>query len=105
MHHLVAFLGLPPAVRHRICHEAGLVCDTDADLNGQPDMADSWPSLDDFQLSCDLLLICCTVYAEVSSIVYSTNRFFIRYRFSHPPTTAGSETAFRLLTNPANGAS
>lgn len=80
--HLRSFLCLLPAVRHRIYYEAGLVNDTDVDLNRRPDAADSWPSSADFQFSYNLLLTCRAVHAEVSSILYSTNRFFIRYRDS-----------------------
>ena len=82
--HLRSFLCLPSSLRHRIYCEAGLIKDEEVNLNRHrlPDIADSWPSSDDFHISYSLLLTCRTIYAEVSSIIYSTSRFFIRYRDS-----------------------
>lgn len=81
--HLRSFLCLPPAIRLQIYAQAGLVEDIDIDLNLQPG-TDSWPwpITDDFHFTFNLLLTCRTIYNEASSVVYSTNRFFIRYRDS-----------------------
>lgn len=61
--------------------KAGLIIESDINLNGQPD-AHTWPSAVDCASSYSLLLSCCAIYTEASSAVYSTNRFFIRYRDS-----------------------
>ena len=81
--HLRSFLCLPPAIRLQIYSLAGLVEDDDIDLNQRPG-ADvwPWPFADDFHFTFNLLLTCRTIYTEASSIVYTTNRFFIRYRDS-----------------------
>ena len=81
--HLRSFLCLPPAIRLRIYSLAGLLEDIDIDLNQRPG-TDSWPwpFADDFHFTFNLLLTCRTIYTEASSIVYNTNRFFIRYRGS-----------------------
>ena len=79
--HLRSFLCLPQSVRHRIYREAGLLNDTDIDLNRRPG-ADFWPSIGEFEISYNLLLTCRAIYTEVLSSLYSTNRFFIRYRDS-----------------------
>lgn len=80
--HTLSFLALPPAIRQRIYGEAGLAIDADIDLNRRLHDASFWPFLDDLQLSYHLLLVCRIIYTEVSSIIYSTKRFFIRYRDS-----------------------
>ncbi len=79
--HLRSFLCLPPAIRHRIYREAGLVHDTEIDLTRRPD-TDSGPFTGELNFSHGLLLTCRTIYAESSVVIYSTNRFFIRYRDS-----------------------
>ena len=70
---------LPRAIRFRIYYEAGLVHEGDINLNGRPD-ADTWPSAADRAFENSLFLSCPAIYTEASSAVYSTNRFFIRYR-------------------------
>ena len=79
--HLRSFLCLPPAIRHRIYREAGLVRESEIDLTPQPD-TDSGPITAELSFSHSLLLTCRTIYAESSIVLYSTNRFFIRYRDS-----------------------
>ncbi|KAI0125433.1 hypothetical protein BJ170DRAFT_637582 [Xylariales sp. AK1849] len=76
--HSLSFLVLSSAIRQRIYCEAGLVTDAYINLNGRPHAATS----DNLQLSYNLLLVCRVIYTEVSSIIYSSNRFFIRYRDS-----------------------
>lgn len=100
--HHRSLLCLSPAVRHRIYCAAGLITDSDIDLDRRAN-ADSWPPSADFELSYNLLLSCRTVYAEASSILYSTNRFFIRYRYSRSlralrNLTAGSLSYLTHLT-------
>ncbi|KAE9379509.1 hypothetical protein N431DRAFT_478510 [Stipitochalara longipes BDJ] len=77
-----SLLSLPPLVRCQIYRDAGLICDSDINFDGRPNLG-SWPpsatSLADFQISYNLLLTCRTVYTEASCILYSTNTFFIRY--------------------------
>lgn len=80
--HTRSFLSLPSSIRRRIYCEAGVVSDADIDLNRRPHADNSWPFSDNLQLSYNILLTCRTVYTEVSSIIYSSNRFFIRYRDS-----------------------
>lgn len=80
--HFQTIFSLPRAIRFRIYDEAGLVTETDINLNGRPD-ADTWPSAADCGFTSSLLLTCRTVYTEASSAVYSTNQFWIRYRDSH----------------------
>ena len=81
--HLRSFLCLPPAIRLQIYHQAGLVEDTDIDLNRRPGTQFwPWDCAKDFHFTFNLLLTCRTIYTEASSIVYQTNRFFIRYRDS-----------------------
>ena len=81
--HLRSFLCLPPAVRLQIYHQAGLVENINIDLNQRPGTdAWPWPCADDFHFTFNLLLTCRTIYTEASSIVYKSNRFFIRYRDS-----------------------
>jgi len=72
------FLSLPPVVRHQIYCDAGLIHDSDIDFNRRVNTT-YWPPSADFQISYNLLLTCRTVYTETSYIIYSTNRFFIRY--------------------------
>ena len=79
--HSRTIFSLPQPVRLRIYYEAGLVNEGDINLNGRPD-ADTWPSAADCAFSYSLLLSCRAIYTEASSAVYSTNRFFIRYRDS-----------------------
>lgn len=72
---------LPQAIRLRIYYEAGLITESDINLNGQP-AGHTWPSAVECASTFSLLLSCHTIYAEASSVIYSTNRFFIRYRDS-----------------------
>lgn len=87
--HFRSIFCLPSTIRHRIYLEAGLVNDTDIDLN---QWRESWfgPSTDDIRFSYNLLLTCRTIHAEASSILYSNNGFSIRYRDS---------SSLRLLRN------
>ena len=80
--HLRSFLCLPPAVPLEIYDQAGLVKDFDIDLNQRPGTL-TWADDGYFDFTFNILLTCRTIYAEVSATVYSTNRFFIRYRDSH----------------------
>ena len=80
--HFRSYLHLPQAIRHRIYIEAGLVHNEDIDLHNRSDASESWLSYDNFILSYNLLLTCRAIYTEVSSIIYSTNRFFIQYNRS-----------------------
>lgn len=73
----MSFLCLPPPLRHRIYHEAGIPVDRSFNLDPGPrDSLNDWT---DFQTCHNLLLTCQTIYDEASSILYSANRFFIRY--------------------------
>jgi hypothetical protein len=78
--HSPSFLGLPDNVRKRIYLYAGLISGWDIDLNGRrTKYAYCFQPGPDFEKSYKLLFICRLVYSEASSILYSTNRFFIRY--------------------------
>ena len=80
--HLRTIFCLPRALRFRIYYEAGLIKGSDNDLNGQPEDDSSIWSIDTvyWSFSHSLLLSCRAIYTEVSSAVYSTNRFFLRYQ-------------------------
>lgn len=70
----VGILRLPPALRHQIYRHVGLVPgpgDDVVDLNRKPHLQPL-----EFQ---GLLLSCRTIYEEASRVLYSTNRFVIRY--------------------------
>lgn len=71
---LVGILRLPPSLRHRIYEQVGLVpgpSDDVFDLNRKPCVTPLG-----FQ---GLLLSCRTIYEEASRVLYSSNRFAIRY--------------------------
>lgn len=67
-------------------YKAGLVSDSDINLNLLRNANDTWPSslatLKPYHI---LLLTRCIVHDEITSIFYSTNRFFIRFRDSQNP--------------------
>ena len=91
--HFRTIFCLPRAIRFRIYYEAGLINESDINLNGQPEADSStWPSAVECASSYNLLLSCRAIYTEVSSAVYSTNRFFLRYQDS------GSLQPLRNLT-------
>lgn len=74
---LAGILRLPPSLRRRIYHQVGLVpglSDDVVDLNRKP-----WTTPLGYQ---GLLLSCRIIYEEASRVLYSSNRFAIRY--SHP---------------------
>jgi hypothetical protein len=107
--HLRSFLCLPHSIRHRIYHEAGRPNKGDViNLNRPPDPAPQPPLppspaqtmyvggqsiqtrqispkilhpsfISSFTVNYNLLFTCRAIYAEVSSILYSTHKFFIRY--------------------------
>lgn len=78
---LPSFLGLPHLVRKRIYSYTGLITGLNIDLNGhRVNYGYSWLPGPNFEDTPNLLFVCQSVYLEVSSIVYSTNRFFIRYK-------------------------
>ena len=79
--HMRSILCLSPTIRHRIYLEAGLVNDSDIDLNRWREI-DVRDLTDDMRFSYNLLLTCRTIHAEASLILYSTNRFFVRYKDS-----------------------
>jgi hypothetical protein len=80
--HNRTFLCLPPALRLQIYEEAGLDLLTECiiDLNWRPEKSVFAPESDNTIFN--LLLTCRTVYTELSSLLYSTNTFFIRYHHS-----------------------
>lgn len=81
--HFRTIFCLPRGIRLRIYYEAGLINESDINLNGQPeDDSSTWPSAVDCASSYSLLLSCRAIYTEVSSAVYSTNRFFLQYQDS-----------------------
>ncbi|KAI9738890.1 MAG: hypothetical protein M1818_005203 [Claussenomyces sp. TS43310] len=86
-----SFLSFPPIIRQQIYHDAGLISDCDIDFNRLLN-PNQWPPPADFEISHDLLLTCRTIYSQASYILYSTNRFFIRYN------DARSLKALRNLT-------
>ena len=91
--HFRTIFCLPRCIRFRIYYEAGLIKESDINLDGQPDADSStWPSAVDCASSYSLLLSCRAIYTEVFSAIYSTNRFFLRYQDS------GSLQPLRKLT-------
>ncbi|TVY59259.1 hypothetical protein LCER1_G000480 [Lachnellula cervina] len=73
-----SLLSLPQRIRQRIYLEAGLAIDCSIDLNWQINR-NKWHRSDN-ESTYSLLLTCRRIYAEASFLVYSTSRFFIRYR-------------------------
>ena len=71
-----SLLGLPSAIRLRIYRMVIPQLDLCNDLNQQP----SHSMIKPYKEAYNLMLICCIIYTETSSILYSGNPFFIRYR-------------------------
>lgn len=76
MYSHISFLDLPPAVRHQIYQETVPRSEHLQDLNPWSSYASILP----YRRAYNLLLTCRTIYSEVLPILYSQNRFFIRYR-------------------------
>lgn len=89
MYSYIFFLDLPLAVRHQIYQEIVPRSEYLQDLNPWSSYARIIP----YRRACNLLLTCRTIYSEALLILYSENRFFIRYRdhssiaspLDHPP--------------------
>ena len=81
---LCYFLCLPPAIRLRIYSEAGLLDGCYLDLNRQRNTNSRRNPHFAYGLDCsyNLLLTCRIIYSEVSSFLYSTNKFTIRFEDS-----------------------
>ncbi|KAL8790174.1 MAG: hypothetical protein Q9195_006501 [Heterodermia aff. obscurata] len=77
--HRLSILSLPPIVRHQIYEEADIITDCDLDLAPLSD-TESSDYETEFEATFHLLQTSRTIYKEVSSYVYSTNRFYIHYR-------------------------
>lgn len=73
------FLSLPAVLRKQIYLCAGLLTDTEIDLNGGRGIDYYWGLPRPFQVSHDLLLTCRTFYTDIHPILYSTNVFYLRY--------------------------
>jgi hypothetical protein len=89
--HNQSFLCLPPAVQHQIYGEAGLelVTDRGIDLNRNRRLHPaSCSSTPDCEFPLILLLSCRTLYYELSTILYTSNRFFIRFMLPSPPNAS-----------------
>ena len=77
--HDEGILSLPPDLRLRIYQEADVISDTDIDLGRVPGtLLTSFAT--SFGATYALLQTNRTIYTEVSSYIYSNNRFFIHYR-------------------------
>jgi hypothetical protein len=74
--HKLSILSLPISIRHQIYFEAGLIQDTTVYLHQIPD------DEEDYQITLNLLLTSQLIHQEVLTIIYSTNKFFVSYRFS-----------------------
>ncbi len=90
-----AFLRLPLGIRHRIYHFVGL-----ASWNGSPKTFDLHGGHSGSDTVCrarfhGLLLACRDIYAEAATLLYSANRFVVRY------TDPGSLNPLLALTAPA----
>ncbi|KAH8903823.1 hypothetical protein BR93DRAFT_961442 [Coniochaeta sp. PMI_546] len=105
----LSLLGLPPTIRQRIYFEAGLVVDTEIALHHEEraDRRQNGGSIPSLGPSTALMLVCRSIYAEASRLLYSKNTFFIRYqsRSKHVgardlgPLRRLSPTALSLLTS------
>ena len=79
--HLRSIFCLPSTIRLQIYVAAGLFSNRVIDMT-------RWrknpfrPCIKDVRFSCNLLLTCRVVYAEASSVLYSTNQFILRYEKS-----------------------
>ena len=77
--HRLSILSLSPDVRSQIYREAEVISDGDIDLGRLPS-TESWAFATSFGATYALLLTSHTIYSELVSQIYSTNRFFIHYR-------------------------
>ena len=77
--HRLSILSLPPHLRHQIYQEADIISDNDIDLGRLPG-TDSYAFTTSFGATYALLQTNRTIYTELLSHIYSTNRFFIHYR-------------------------
>ena len=82
-----SFLGLPSAIRLRIYRMVIPQLDLPNNLNPQP----SYSTIQPYRGAYNLMLTCQMIYTEASSMLYSGNHLFIRYR-DH-----GNLTALRNL--------
>ena len=76
--HTRSFRDLPSAVRVQIYEEAGVVSDSDINLN-RLSAEGSWAFTTNFGATYSLLTSCRAIYNELIPSIYSTNRYFIRY--------------------------
>jgi hypothetical protein len=82
--HLPPFLCLPLPIRHQIYIDAGVLRRYNNILYFNIDSCDhNSTRLDAFRVSHSLLLTCHTIYTEISDIIYSRNKFSIRYKDAH----------------------
>ena len=88
--HGTSILSLSPHLRHQIYQEADINSNCDIDLNGRLPGTDSWGFAKSFGDIYALHLTNRAIYTELSSYIYSTNRFFIHYR---------TRRSFRRLRN------
>ena len=77
--HRLSILSLPPNVRQQIYEETEMIRECDVDL-GRLLCIESRDCETNLEDTFSLLQTSRTIYAEVLPYVYSTNRFFIRYR-------------------------
>lgn len=77
--HRLSIFFLPPDLRSQIYKEADIISDSNIDLGRLPG-TDSWAFATSFGATYALLQTNRTIYIELSSHIYSTNRFFIHYR-------------------------
>ncbi|KAF4624472.1 hypothetical protein G7Y89_g13698 [Cudoniella acicularis] len=76
------FLDLAPSLRRRIYEHAGLVVNNDLDLVLHSELEGKQPGSASPNLSSSraLMLVCHAVHEETSLLLYSTNRFVIRFQ-------------------------
>ncbi|KAL8743364.1 MAG: hypothetical protein Q9190_004272 [Brigantiaea leucoxantha] len=77
--HRLSILSLPPDVRHQIYQKTSIITNSSIDLGRLPG-DDSWFFTIAFDDTYALLQSNRTIYTEVLSYIFSTNRFFIHYR-------------------------